>query len=273
MKLSINTWSFNSGTIKEKMALAKRAEFDGIELTLNETGELGLDASDAELASYKNYAGEIGLPIHCLATGLYWPYPFSSGDAAVRDKAVSIALTQLKFAKALGADAILVVPGAVGVDFLQGGGTVSYEIAYDRALEGMNKIKKTAEELKISVGIENVWNKFLLSPLEMRDFIDKINSPYARAYFDVGNILAYGYPEQWIKILGSRICKVHVKDYKRGSHDFVDLLAGDVDWPAVNAALKETGYDGWVTAEMGCYRYFNEQMVYRTAAAMKEIFI
>ncbi|HOE09649.1 MAG TPA: TIM barrel protein, partial [Treponemataceae bacterium] len=118
------------------------------------------------------------------------------------------------------------------------------------------------------------WNKFLLSPLEMRDFIDKINSPFVGAYFDVGNVIYSGYPEHWIKILGNRIKKVHFKDYRRDVGNlfgFVDLLSGDVNYPAVVKELQNIGYDSFVTAEMTPYKYYKEQLIYTTSLAMDKI--
>ena len=275
MKTAISIWSFSGKTVKESMALAKRAGYDGIELSLNETGETSLDAAPGEWAGIRAYSEEIGLPVHSVASGLYWSYPFTSGDKAMREKGVSIAEKQLEMAKALGADAILIVPGAVGVSFIPNFNVVPYDVAYERSLEAFMRLKTKAEELKVHIGIENVWNQFLLSPLETRDFVDKIGSPYVGVYFDVGNVLATGYPEQWIAILGGRIRKVHFKDYKRaagGLHGFVDLLSGDVDWPAVMDAFKAVGYDGWATAEMiPAYTHHPEQIIWNTSAAMNRI--
>ena len=136
--------------------------------------------------------------------------------------------------------------------------------------------QEIAEKYDIKIGIENVWNKFLLSPLEFRVFIDKIDSPYVGAYFDVGNVLLTGYPEHWIRILGSRIKKVHFKDYRRepgGFGSFVDLLSGDVNYPAVMDAFADVGYNGFCNAEMmPPYKHFPEQNIYNTSATMDRIF-
>ena len=142
-------------------------------------------------------------------------------------------------------------------------------------MEALTELSSEAEALKINIGIENVWNKFLLSPLEMRNFIDQIGSEYVGAYFDVGNVLHAGYPEHWISILGKRIKKVHFKDYRRqagGLHGFVDLLAGDVDYPKVLQALAEIGYDDFVIAEMiPPYTHYSTQIIYNTSASMDVI--
>lgn len=167
------------------------------------------------------------------------------------------------------------IPGCVCADFIDPNRIVDYETAYNRSLEAFLELKEDAEKAEIHIGLENVWNKFLLSPLEMRDFIDKINSPFVGSYLDVGNTVANGYPEHWVKILGNRIKKVHFKDYRReagGLCGFVDLLAGDVNYPAVTEALASVGYDDWVTAEMiPNYKYYTEAIIYNTSYAMDKI--
>jgi hexulose-6-phosphate isomerase len=156
---------------------------------------------------------------------------------------------------------------------------VPYDLAWERATELIGGAIPQAKKLGVTLSIENVWNKFLLSPLEMAAFIDQFDDPIVGAYFDAGNALATGYPEQWIRILGKRISRVHFKDYRRavGSVDgFVDLLSGDVDWPAVMAALREVGYTGWCAAEMippvPFYKYCPEILIENTSRALDGIF-
>jgi hexulose-6-phosphate isomerase len=164
------------------------------------------------------------------------------------------------------------VPGAVDVFFLPDAEVIPYDVCYKRAREAVRKLVPTAEKLGVSLCIENVWNKFLLSPLEMRDFIDSFKSRRVGSYFDAGNVLLMGYPEQWIRILGRRIRRVHIKDFKKSVgtvEGFVDLLQGDVDFEAVKVALAEIKYNGYVTAEMIPY---NPGRPRRTAEAMKKIF-
>ena len=148
-------------------------------------------------------------------------------------------------------------------------------MAYERALSALRELAPVAESLKVSIGVENVWNRFLLSPMEMAEFIDKVGSDYVGAYFDVGNVLFSGYPEHWIKILNKRIKKVHFKDYRRKAgdlHGFVDILAGEVNWPAVMAQFEKIGYDGWVSAEMlPPYSHYPEAIIYNTSFAMDKI--
>ncbi|MBB6634487.1 sugar phosphate isomerase/epimerase family protein [Cohnella thailandensis] len=276
MKKGINIWSFPAGmSIEESIALAKDAGFDGIELSLNETGPLGLDSTAEEVRNIRRYADDTGIELSSLASGLYWDYPPTSENKEVRAKAFDVAQKQLEFAAELGVDTVLIVPGAVGVDFIPDAPVVPYDRAYDNALSFFSDLAKIAEAHKVSIGIENVWNKFLLSPLEMRGFIDTIGSDYVGSYFDVGNVVYSGYPEHWISILNKRIKKVHFKDYRRqagGLHGFVDLLAGDVDYPEVVRALEAIGYDDYVTAEMiPPYTHHTKQIVYNTSASMDAI--
>ena len=280
MKKSISIWSFyGDWNLAQKLALAKEAGFTGFEIDLSEDGPVHLNSSAAELKAVRASADKSGLPLSGLATGLYWGANACSADSAVRDKAAAILQKQIECAAALGIDAILVVPGAVGVDFIPGGEIVPYDAAYERARGFIQAALPAAEKAGVTLCIENVWNKFLLSPLEMRDFIDSFGSECVGSYFDVGNTLAFGYPEQWISILGSRIKRVHFKDYRRavGTVDgFCDLLSGDVNWPAVTAALKVANYQGWVAAEMippvPFYKHCPEVLIHNTSRAMDAIF-
>lgn len=279
MKKSISIWSFPADMpIKDCIKLAKQADFEGIELALNECGPMSLESNADEITSYRNLAAKEGIEISSLATGLYWSYSLTSGISEIRQKAMAIVKKQLDVADLLGVDSILVVPGAVGVDFIPGCEIVDYDVAYDRAFDAMKELAGYAEQKKVNIALENVWNKFLLSPLEMRNFIDSVNSDFVGAYLDVGNVIYTGYPEQWVKILGKRIKKVHFKDYRRevGSvAGFVDLLAGDVNYPAVVEELKKVGYDSFVTAEMippvPFYKLYPEQLIYNTSNSMNRI--
>jgi L-ribulose-5-phosphate 3-epimerase len=147
----------------------------------------------------------------------------------------------------------------------------SYGAAYELSHKSIREILPAAEEGGIRLGLENVWNKFLLSPLETRDYLDSFNHKLVCAYFDVGNILLYGFPHQWIEILAERICKVHVKDFNVGKRDFVPLLTGDVDWPRVMNSLRGVGYNGYLTAELAQYTLFHDQMVLDTGTHLQRI--
>lgn len=275
MKKGISIWSFAGADLKENMLLAKDAGFDGIELALDEKGMVSLESTKEDIIKVKEMAQEIGLELYSVASGLYWTYNYTSANEENRKKAKEITKKQLEVASWLGCDTILVVPGAVNVAFDPESEIVEYDVAYKRAQEALLELAPYAEELKVSIGVENVWNKFLLSPLEMVSFIDSIGSDYVGAYFDVGNVLYIGYPEHWIKALGKKIKKVHFKDYRKetgGLCGFVDLLAGDVNWPEVMNQFKAIGYDGWVTAEMlPPYTHYPETILYNTCNSMKKI--
>ena len=276
MKKGISIWSFAEGSLKDKMKLAKDAGFDGIELSLDETGEVSLESTKDELLQVKKYADEIGIEFYSIASGLYWTYNYTSGNEKNREKAIEITKKQLEVASILGCDTILVVPGAVEVAF-DPGEVVEYDVAYERAQSALKELAPYAEKLGVSIGVENVWNRFLLSPLEMARFLDEIGSNYVGSYFDVGNVLFMGYPEHWIKILGSRIKKVHFKDFRRETGNgnlsgFVDLLEGDVNWPEIINSLEKIDYDGWVTAEMlPPYKHYPSAIIYNTSNSMDEI--
>ena len=276
MKKGISIWSFDASlSLEQCFQAAKKAGFDGVEVALAETGELNLNSSVGDMEKIAASAKENGIELYSLATGLYWQYSLTSNNKETREKAQSVLHKQIEIASWLDCETILVIPGMVNADFISDCEIVEYDVAYERSFDAISKELKFAEEKKIEIGIENVWNKFLLSPLEMRDFIDKFSSAYAGSYFDVGNVVYSGYPEHWIKILNKRIKKVHLKDYKRaagGLHGFVDLLGGDVDYPAVIKAIKEIKYDGWLTAEMlPPYRHYTDQILVNTSLSMDRI--
>lgn len=276
MKKGINIWSFpEDWSIARCAEVAADAGFDGIELSLNEEGELGLQTDEKQWQHIRRQVNDTGLEIAGLATGLYWTYSMTSDDSSVRQQAMDICKKQLHIAAALGVDAILVIPGAVGVSFIPDFPVVPYDVAYERALESITMLSAEAQACGVDIALENVWNQFLLSPLEVRQFIDHVGSPAVGSYFDVGNVVFAGYPEQWITILGDRIKKVHFKDYRRETGTlagFVDLLAGDVNYPAVMQALRQGGYDNYVTAEMiPSYRHHSSQIIYNTSQSMDVI--
>lgn len=275
MKKSISYWSFSGKNVFEAMRLAKDAGFDGIELTLDAEGDVTMETAPEKLAEIRRAAEEIGIALPSVASSLYWAYSFTSDDPEEREKAHQAAVCEIKTAKALGADTVLIVPGSVSVEFVPERPVVAYDVCWQRAVAEMKRLAPVAAEHQIHIGVENVWNKFLLSPLEMRAFIDEIGSEWIGSYFDVGNVVYAGYPEQWIRILGKRIKKVHFKDFRRnpgGLNSFVDILAGDVDWPAVMQAFEDIGYDGWATGEMiPAYGNASDQIIYNTAASMGRI--
>jgi len=175
----------------------------------------------------------------------HWKYPLSSSDSAVVEKSLAGMRTSLHNAKLWGSDAVLLVPAVVNPQ-------TSYRDAWTRSQREIRKLIPLAEDLKVVIAIEEVWNRFLLSPLEMATYIDEFHSAWIKAWFDVGNVLLYGYPQDWIRTLDKRIVKVHLKDFKRkeDGYAWVNLGEGDVDWAAVRQAFTEIGYAGSAVTEL-----------------------
>jgi len=267
----------------EAMQEAKELGFDAIELAVAGEGVLTHHATQTQCEDIVATAQKIGIEISSVASGESWTCSPTANDLEHRAKIIDFTRKALQITKWLGtdpsrrgvsdaADAYLFVPGAVDVFFLPDAEVIDYDVCYERAGEAIKQLLPAAEQTGVAICIENVWNKFLLSPLEMRDFIDGFNSEMVGAYFDVGNVLLTGYPDQWIRILGGRIKRVHVKDFKLSVgtvEGFVDLLEGDVDFEAVKKALSDVGYDGYVTAEL---LPFEPGRPEKTAQAMKSIF-
>lgn len=223
-------------SVEERFSLARRCGFEGVEIpTVEDT---------ALLAEMKAAAVKTGLVIHSIMNQRHWKFPLSSADTAAVKQSIEGMRISLRNAKELGADTVLLVPGVVNAD-------TQYQEAWDRSRKAIRELIPLARELKVVIAIENVWNKFLLSPLEFARYIDTFESPWVRAYFDAGNIVLYGYPEDWIHTLARRIVKLHIKGFDEKKREFTGLLAGTIDWKAVRQALTDIGYGGWVTAELG----------------------
>ncbi len=198
-----------------------------------------------EAEEIKKAADAANIRIDSVMNMDHWKYPLSSSDAAVVAKSMEGMRTSLQNAKLWGSDAVLLVPAVVNAQ-------TSYRDAWTRSQTEIRKLIPMAAELKIVIAIEEVWNKFLLSPLEMAKYIAEFQSPWIRAWFDVGNVVLYGYPQDWIRTLGKSIYKVHLKDFKRkeDGYAWVNLGDGDVDWAEVRKAFGEVGYRGSVIAEL-----------------------
>lgn len=230
-------------SVMDKFKLAREVGFDGIEMP----GPNDLD--DTEVLAAQDATG---LEIHSIMNMGHWRNPFSSPDPAVREAGMTGMKGAMDKAKVYGATVVLLVPGVVNKD-------VSYSFAYQQSQEEIRKLIPYAEETGIKIGLENVWNNFLLSPLEMARYIDEFENPMIGAYFDCGNVARFGWPVHWIEALGKRIFKVHVKAYSRevqnekGPWAGFDIKMGDegdVDWPSVVKALVAVGYVDWVTSEV-----------------------
>ncbi|HYM10899.1 MAG TPA: sugar phosphate isomerase/epimerase family protein [Bryobacterales bacterium] len=221
----------------ERFQLARDCGFEQIELPTTP------DPRDAE--ELKQASEKTGLRIHSVMNMAHWKYPLSSADPAVVAESVKGMETSLQNAHLWGADTVLLVPAVVNPE-------TSYKDAWVRSQQQIRKLIPLAEELKVIIAVEEVWNKFLLSPLEFAHYVDEFKSPWVRAYFDVGNVVLYGYPQDWIRTLNKRIVKLHIKDFtfKDRIAKFVDLRDGDIAWPEIYRALREIGYSGSATVEL-----------------------
>jgi hexulose-6-phosphate isomerase len=269
MQIGINRWTIAPHySLAACFEMAKMAGFDTIEINIAEDGELHTNVTEPEVKAIVRAAQAAGIALSSLSTGLGWRYPLTSSDPAVRAQGVANIRKQLQVAEWMGVDAILVVPGVVNAD-------TAYDDAYTRAQEALRELILDAARHGAAIGVENVWNKFLLSPLEFARFLDEIGSPHIGAYFDVGNVLLYGYPEQWIRILGSRIKRIHVKDFKADIGNitgFCNPLQGDVAWHKVKDALIAIGYDGAITAEVDGYKTLPEVGLKHIAESLRAVF-
>jgi len=268
---SVSFWSFPAGTsIAEAMQMAKDAGFEGIELTVEAEGEITADSSPDEVKVFKDMAEDMDLRLATVASGLGWQFPACGPDPDVSSQGVDTVRKSLELAEALGAETILCVPCTVTEDY-------AYDRAYEDVVNTFSELGPEAADAGVCIGLENVWNKFALSPLEFARLIDEIGQEYVGAYFDVGNVVINGFPHHWIRILGERIRAVHFKDFRvvawAGTVDnFVDLLEGNVPWDAVMEAFGEIGYDGPVTAEMmPPYAHYPERLLEATSRSMDAI--
>src|ERR1051326_1078495 len=227
----------NTASILERFQMAREAGFEEIECP---TTPEPAKAEEMLAASKK-----ADLRIPSVMNQEHWRSPLSSSDAAVVDKSMEGMRTSLHNAKLWGADTVLLVPAVVNPE-------TTYAQAWERSQKQIRKLIPLAQELKIIIGIEEVWNKFLLSPLEFARYVDDFQGPSIRAYFDVGNVAINGYPEDWIRILGKRIVKLHLKDFKfqKRQAEFVPLREGEINWKEVYKALQEIGYHGTATVEL-----------------------
>ncbi len=229
-------------SVLDKFKLLKDLGFDGVELD---------SPGSIDLKEFLHARDRTGLEIPGLVNSVHWKAPLSDPDPAVRAQCVASMKTALRDCQACGGTTVLLVPAVVN-------DKVGYAEAYERSQAEIRKLLPLAEETGIKIAIENVWNNFLLSPLEAARYIDEFDSPMIGWYFDVGNIVRYGWPEQWIRTLGKRILKIDIKEYSRKKQQDegiwkgfqVEIGDGDCNWAEVNKALRETGYQGWGSAEV-----------------------
>lgn len=277
---SINYWSFPGGLEAtlcpfEAIKLAAEHGYDAIELCLGDGPEMDLNTSEEFCQKLVQEAKDFNISIPSVASGTYWGRSLADGDPAIREQAKQDLEKMLQITHWLRAKTLLTIPGAVDVFFLPDREKLPYDHVWKYATEGIRAVLPTAERCQVRMGIENVWNRFLLSPQEMAAFVDQFDSPWVGAYVDVANLLPFGYAEDWLRHLGKRVVGVHFKDFRRAVgtvEGFVDLLEGDVNWPEVVAALNEIGYDGPVAAEMiPGYKHHPMVRIKNTSNAMDAI--
>ena len=234
LKKGICLGSVPGADAAERFANAARFGFDGVEVgPMDEAGRDRVKAlSEAR-----------GVGVTSVMNAAHWQHPLSDPDPEVRKASLAGLAESIDTAAALGAEVVLVVPAVVKPD-------VTYEQAWERSVASLKEILPAAAERGVCLAVENVWNKFLLSPVEFAAYVDSFASEHLAAYFDVGNILLYGYPDHWIRTLGRRIRRVHLKGFDTEAKRFTYLREGSVDWPAVVSALEDVGYSGYLTAEL-----------------------
>ena len=278
MKKSINLWAFpypDRMSLRQCMELAKKAGFDGYELNYDLESDLSPNKGTKDFQAIRRMAEEIGIEISGVCSFLFWPYPLTSNDPAERSKGLELAGKMTQAAHDLGTENLLVVPGAVHMPWREDHDPTPNDICLARAKESVGKLLPLAEKLGVCMNMENIFfNGFLMSPMEMVDFVDSFGSPNVKVHFDTGNIMEYQFPEHWIPILGSRIKNVHLKEYtKKGSdhslETFRPLLDGTTNWPAVLEAFDKINYDGFLTFEyFHAYQHFPEALIYQTGDSL-----
>jgi len=244
LKKSLGLGMIKKGTsLTDKFKIARELGFDGVELNSP------VDYTMSEILEAKS---KTGIELPTVVNKDHWSSPLSDPDPAVRKKCIDSIAKSLQEVKEMGGDTVLVVPGVVNEK-------VSYEQAYITSQQAIRELIPYAEKTGMQIALENVWNNFLLSPVEAKRYIDEINHPLVGWYFDIGNVLRYGWPEHWIKTLHSRIMKLHIKEFSRELMNSkglwegfkVDLLKGDNNWPVVMKAIREINHQGgWLTAEV-----------------------
>jgi len=250
MKTALNAWTLdNTLTMEEAFAATAAAGFAGIELNIDAPGAsphaLSLETTEADYAAIRALSDKYNLPVCSISTS-QWRGRMADTDCW--NDAEALLHKQLEAAAALGADGILTVPGGMN-------NNITLAQARRASIDFMKANRNSIEQLGIFVGLENVWNGFFLSPYDMVSFIDEVNSPKIGAYLDAGNMIAFSISEYWIDILGERIGKVHVKDYKRNSGinsggTWEDITHGSADWKKIIPALRNAGYDGYLVGEV-----------------------
>ena len=241
MKIGVTQIILGNMSVDNTIGLCQTAGYQAVELTFRDGKDIHVDLNNDKIRAVADKFHEADIEITSI-TALKGS--LLSSDSSERVEAAKSVERALEVAGILGTGAILVHPGQLGV---QG----TYQQAWDNLVGTLKDLAPVAERCKVAIGLENVWNKFLLSPKEMREIVDEVNNDWIGVYLDTANMMAYGYPEHWIRELGDRIKRVHLKDFSRGEHRFVNLLDGDTDWPTVMSELRSVGYTNSIIHEVG----------------------
>jgi hexulose-6-phosphate isomerase len=281
MLKSINQWAFpypDRMNLAQCLQLAKDAGFDGIELNYDLDNDLSPRSGTTEYQEIRRLADKIGIRLSGLCSFLFWPYPLTSNDPAKRERGEELAGKIAQAAHDLGVENVLVVPGAVHIPWRNDHEPVPNDVCERRAKEAVGRLATRAEKLKVSLNLENIFfNGFLMTPMEMNAFVDGIGSEHVRVHFDTGNISMFQHAEHWVPILGRRTRNIHLKEFTKKGTDysletFRPLLDGTTNWPAVTAALDETGYRGFLTFEyFHPYAHYPEALIYQTSDSLDRI--
>ncbi len=271
--LSFENGLSNNESIESALSQTKDNGFDALELSVSNEGVINTNTSKAECETIRQKINESGVFVDSIATGMSWGISPTSDDEVIRKNSINLHQNALKVASNLGCKALLFVPGVVKSPISPE--IVRYDRALDRLREAINQILPIAEDLNVDLCMENVWNGFFYSPIELRDFVDSFDSDRLGVYLDIGNLIGYQqYPPHWIELLDYRIKRVQIKDFKEnfdwtGSFSFCDIGAGDVPWKETIAALNSVQYQSTIIAEM---LPWDETILSRTSAAMDQIF-
>jgi L-ribulose-5-phosphate 3-epimerase len=243
-------------SVEEKLALAARAGYHGV--------EIGTLESPDERSHVSACARKLDLELPSVMANGHWANPLSSPDENVRQAGLANVRSSVDTAVTIGASVVLVVPAVIS-------DTQPYGEAYELSLQSLGELAPYAAERNIRLGVENVWNRFTLTPRETRQYLEAVDAPNVGLYFDCGNILAYGHPQAWIRELGDLILKVHVKDFDLPTRQWRHLLQGSVPWAEVRLALREIGYDDYLTVELPPYPIYPDQMAIDSSVHLDRI--
>ena len=244
MKIGITQIVLGDMNIDDTLALCNEAGYEAVELVFRPGKDLDSQMSASELEGVAKKCADAGVEVGSVIASLPDGGNLLSMDATERENRKKSLVRSLEIGGILGANCTLLHPGQLAVD-----GT--YEEAWDNLQGILKEVAPVAEQNRVAIGVENVWNKFLLSPREMKEFVDQVDHEWVGTYLDTANMMAYGYPEHWVRSLGKRIKKVHFKDFVRAKHSFVNLMDGDTDWATLMADFRAAGYDDCVIHEIG----------------------